>query len=221
MRYAAKTLEKIEKYKSMGFEIVENKNWRFGETNTHKYFKIVKLAQTNDCQSGYPKRIIWAVKKSIDYSKICRNIKSLSWAFDNVTKIEGFEDYLMSSFFLSTLDLGSIKESDKLVNGELDFFGAPYWVLENLVGHVNDKFDCDYIDVDRVQCEYMSGIWEPCKYGDCVKLGRNKFIYVGTVGLSEEMEEQAKDGECACYYIGSHFLRILYPWNERAKIIKK
>ena len=63
MKYMKKTISLIEKYKKLGYTIVENRSYKFDENKYNSNKIVVKLAQTNDRMRGFPKRVIWAIKE--------------------------------------------------------------------------------------------------------------------------------------------------------------
>ena len=63
MRFAKKTIEMIEEYRSLGYDIHVGNNPRM---DTHKKWAnhhLVRIAQTNDRRSGLCRRTVWASKK--------------------------------------------------------------------------------------------------------------------------------------------------------------
>jgi hypothetical protein len=66
MRYAKETLEKIQRYEGLGYEIVENTNRNYPNAQCRRNLEIVKLAHTNHRVHGWPKRIIWAQRERLN-----------------------------------------------------------------------------------------------------------------------------------------------------------
>lgn len=75
-----------------------------------------------------------------------------------------------------------------------DITECPYWIDE-------------YSRNDNIFVQHIDGYWEPRHYGDIIE---ERYIYIDTQLLSEEMEWQAEDGGLAYEYRGQSFLRILY-----------
>ena len=62
MRFAKETLEKMETYEALGYEVIVGNDWRLGQRPKYRDFDCVKLAQTNHRQHGKSVRTVWAIK---------------------------------------------------------------------------------------------------------------------------------------------------------------
>lgn len=63
MKFAKTTIEKIEHYKSLGYQIHIGNNPRMNKTKKWANYHLVRIAQTNDRRSGLCKRTVWASKE--------------------------------------------------------------------------------------------------------------------------------------------------------------
>lgn len=93
MKFAKKTIELIEKYKSLGYEIHVGNNPRMGKTEKWKNHDLIRIAQTNDRRSGLCKRTIWASKEKQ------WKIAFLGWENPNNQDLTGYHpDYYAQHF---------------------------------------------------------------------------------------------------------------------------
>jgi hypothetical protein len=66
----------------------------------------------------------------------------------------------------------------------------------------------------NIYVQWCDGYHEPNKYNDILIIKQpdsflNTFLYVNSIGLSEEIELEAEDGELCYHNIGNNFLRVL------------
>jgi len=76
----------------------------------------------------------------------------------------------------------------------------------------------DYIpenDLSLLYIQYISGYHESQNYGDILEIEGEKYIYIDSISLSNEMEHEAEDGGLVYEYRGYSFLRVLQKLEKR------
>ena len=63
MRFAKQTLERIEKYEGLGYEIHIGNNPRMDRAKKWASHDVVRIARTNSRRHGHCVRTVWAAKK--------------------------------------------------------------------------------------------------------------------------------------------------------------
>ena len=84
--------------------------------------------------------------------------------------------------------------------------------VKTLVEKVKYLTGNDYIpenDLSLLYIQYISGYHESKNYGDILEIEGEKYIYIDSISLSNEMEHEAEDGGLVYEYRGYSFLRIL------------
>ena len=110
---------------------------------------------------------------------------NLKRMIENPTSEE--EDFLNQCFSdLYEIDLNNLAD-------------CPYWI------------EAYYNQDENYQVQYVSGYWEPKKYGDILTIEGKKYLYVDSQNLSEEIEHEAENGGLLYENRGYSYLRILKP----------
>lgn len=122
-----------------------------------------------------------------------RNGKTLQWALDNYEEFQDrvleYETMGREEMILDTLP-DHITYENTPDNKALQWADRNYYELE---------FDLDYC-----QCYFEVG-----KVGSWSNCDGKRGIYVMSIGMNEEIEVQAENGELAYMYIGPNYFRVL------------
>jgi hypothetical protein len=141
-------------------------------------------------------------------SNAFKNGKSLQWSIDHYEQVEGMGEYLDSLFVYSHFDIDN--KTEEILQGML--FEPACWMWDGSIEYgIDGRYDYDR---DDIYCQYRSGYYEPCLYGDIITIDNIQYRYISSIGLSEEMHIQASNGDIAYYYHGSSYVRILEIINE-------
>ena len=63
MKFAKQTIEKMRAAEEAGFQIIIGNNPFLDKRKKYAGFECIRLAQTNDRQSGFCKRTVWAIRE--------------------------------------------------------------------------------------------------------------------------------------------------------------